>query len=111
MNFISVNYCCTGREKKNKGEKKSNLFNVTTVTSNTFSAELFWFYFPSICQVLARVEAEHSCQSQEPTVHLQEGITEEHKFIRVESHSNAFELNVRSEQTMQFAFHQLRGKC
>lgn len=32
----------------------------------------------------------HSCQSGEATVHLQEGITEEHEFIRVESHSNAF---------------------
>lgn len=65
-------------------------------------------YFPSICCVFVCVYT-HSCQSSDPTVHLQEGITEEHKFIRVESH--ALRLNVRPEQTMQFYFHQLRSKC
>lgn len=58
MNYIVKNDCWEGREKKNKGEENSNLFNVTTAAtcgSNTFRAELFWFYFPSICHVFACV--------------------------------------------------------
>lgn len=58
MNFMTINDRCTGEENKNKGEEHLELFNVTTVAicgSNAFSAELFWFDFPSIYHVFAYV--------------------------------------------------------
>lgn len=87
IHFLMRNYCCKEKETLEGGKLcKMSCFG-------------FIFFSFAKCE-----QAEHSCQSCEQTVYLQEEITEEHKFIRVESHSNALKLNVRSEQTMRFRF-------
>lgn len=55
------------------------------------------------------VSYAHSCQSMRAAVRLQKGITDQDKFIRIVALQHW--LNVRSEQTMCFFLHQLRGKC